>query len=512
MTSREKRPSVHWRAIDPSLFGLEELPVGSEAFSQDADRTIAGDFGLEIERPVASAAEDALDSATLNAIREHDLPIPAGVHTAHDAVRELLRQAAEVEHALLVEYLYARFSVDRGRDYATVLSDVALEEMGHLMTVQNLLLSIGEQPYFGRQDDTPDPDSDPFPFTLGSLSKLSLAKFVVAEMPELNSNQIDDELRPTLEIMRAEVKSKISVDPNRVGILYLALYWFFQADDNPQGPCKIGLKTARVLKSVYSADKFPPGHATNFKDIAKLQAEYGEWSDNASARLDIHPVGNHQQALEAICDIMQEGEGPIQNSNGNSHFERFFERYRAWDTDPPRIQNWPENPANQGAQGSLVRLLADLFNIRYELMVLDLYLWLSYLRDDGTANSPSTNAATRAQFSEWAVREMKNIKQLSGDLTFFEAEDPSAPGSTRVGAPPFRLPSGIPPGYDSDGDQVDAEILRQNRVKHMFKLLGHSDRAIAALRENPDVFDVEATLNEIEQIDADRRAHFQHST
>src|SRR5712692_6169936 len=60
----------------------------------------------------------------------------------------LLHVGAEIEHALMVEYLYAAYSLggdqvpaahrDTVRSWRDSIITVAREEMGHLLTVQNL--------------------------------------------------------------------------------------------------------------------------------------------------------------------------------------------------------------------------------------------------------------------------------------------------------------------------------------------------------------------------------------
>ncbi len=67
-----------------------------------------------------------------------------------DEALVLLKTAAEVEHALLIQYLYAAFSVRD--DHRKTLMLIAHQEMGHLITVQNLRLLCGAAPYMNRQD------------------------------------------------------------------------------------------------------------------------------------------------------------------------------------------------------------------------------------------------------------------------------------------------------------------------------------------------------------------------
>src|SRR6188472_3311485 len=96
------------------------------------------------------------------------LPQPDPPLTRRDSAVFLLQLAAEVEHALLVQYLYAAFSLDPSAAgvSGTAFKDIfttAQEEMGHLMTVQNVLLALGEAPSLCREDMPVDTSFYPFP-------------------------------------------------------------------------------------------------------------------------------------------------------------------------------------------------------------------------------------------------------------------------------------------------------------------------------------------------------------
>ncbi len=103
----------------------------------------------------------------------------------------LLREAAEVEHALMVQYLYAAFSLKPA--YAAVtgygapnsndMLGVAIQEMQHLGKVNELLVALGATPHLVRQDFPYQHDIYPFEFNLEPLSQASLAKYVYTEAP-----------------------------------------------------------------------------------------------------------------------------------------------------------------------------------------------------------------------------------------------------------------------------------------------------------------------------------------
>src|SRR5262245_35158025 len=82
---------------------------------------------------------------------------PATPMTMRDSAIFLMQLAAEVEHALLVQYLYAAFSLDTTAPGVpstafNMIFSTAREEMGHLMTVQNVLLALGSSASLFREN------------------------------------------------------------------------------------------------------------------------------------------------------------------------------------------------------------------------------------------------------------------------------------------------------------------------------------------------------------------------
>jgi hypothetical protein len=90
-----------------------------------------------------------------------------GIHippefTSHQYAIFLLHIAAELEHMLMVEYLYAGFSLGGPQipleyhkqvaQWRETILGIAKEEMGHLMTVQNLLRCLGGALNLDRED------------------------------------------------------------------------------------------------------------------------------------------------------------------------------------------------------------------------------------------------------------------------------------------------------------------------------------------------------------------------
>src|SRR5689334_19477668 len=152
---------------------------------------------------------------------EHSQPL-----TARDEAIFLLHTAAEVEHALLTQYLYAAYSLKPAkaappdqqaavRGWRATLLGIAREEMGHLITVQNLLRLIGGPLNLEREDYPFRNDLYPFHFRLEPLSKHSLAKYVVAEMPMMAVPP--DEIQTIQQAANGANELQV----NRVGPLHL---------------------------------------------------------------------------------------------------------------------------------------------------------------------------------------------------------------------------------------------------------------------------------------------------
>src|SRR6185437_2752349 len=94
-----------------------------------------------------------------------------------DQLVAMLCEAAEVEHCLMCTYLYGAFSLKQRTDEdltaaeleavrrwrATVI-DIAIDEMLHLALVNNLLISLGATPHYGRYN---------FPINPGVFPRMS---------------------------------------------------------------------------------------------------------------------------------------------------------------------------------------------------------------------------------------------------------------------------------------------------------------------------------------------------
>ncbi|MER6944259.1 ferritin-like protein [Nonomuraea sp. NPDC000554] len=111
----------------------------------------------------------------------------------------LLNEAAQLEHMILCQYLFAEFSLKDGTDegltheqaeaissWRKVLHDIAVEEMLHMALVANLTAAIGAAPIFGRPNFPQRSGYFPagFQMDLVPFGEQALRHFLYLERPE----------------------------------------------------------------------------------------------------------------------------------------------------------------------------------------------------------------------------------------------------------------------------------------------------------------------------------------
>jgi hypothetical protein len=146
---------------------------------------VAGNVKADATPMTYGSADDPPD-------REPKIRIVRDFADPYIELLRLIRDATEIEHALLLQYLYAAFAVkpkydklvgDPGTPNASTLLGVAMQEMQHLTVVNGFLVALGGAPNLLAQEFPFDPDIYPFTFNLEPLSRPALAKYVFAEAP-----------------------------------------------------------------------------------------------------------------------------------------------------------------------------------------------------------------------------------------------------------------------------------------------------------------------------------------
>lgn len=298
---------------------------------------------------------------------------------------DLLVNAAEIEHGLMVQYLYAAATAG-DPDVAAELRRVAVEEMGHFLTVQNLLISFGSEPHLAHADWREAGFFTPFAFKLEAASRLSMAKYTIAEMPSSDSPHIDDAQRADLPQILKDASASaggFGVEAHRVGLLYMKIYWLLRISD---AELPAGQPEPWIGFPVSAAAAECPGEHVSENllepDRTVRNGLLGHWKKPGHV-LKIRSIRTRADALQAVADVAAQGEGFGGSADG--HFDKFVKVWRlASCTVPAFTENpWylePGEPATlrQGDQitNPVAVAFARLGDRSYEVVVLTIALYL----------------------------------------------------------------------------------------------------------------------------------------
>jgi hypothetical protein len=231
---------------------------------------------------------------------------------------ELLVEAAQVEHDVLCQYLFAAATIkqhhDEGgvsyaqleqmRGWKSTILEVARQEMEHLGIVTNLLTAIGEAPRFDRPD-FPAPASI-LPIDGASrlvrFSDTATLRFVCFEMPP----------QPPAKDLAYLRKRIPAFDPSKYDAIY-----------------KLYAEVKQLLTEIEPNDLLIGPPSAQFVSGGNAVSARGvTLPGNGSAPVSMYDVllpeiTDVQSALDAVDQIIEEGEGG-DASTPTSHFARFL--------------------------------------------------------------------------------------------------------------------------------------------------------------------------------------------
>ena len=347
-----------------------------------------------------------------------------------EALIYMLCQAAELEHGIMCQYLFAAFSLkerpDEGltedqaatvRRWRKQISHVAAQEMLHLALVQNLLSAIGAAPHLSRPN-FPQPASH-YPagvhLTLLPFGEAALRHFMFLERPEgmaLHDAPGLAAFSRAAPAMRPGDIAPHGQDFATVGHLYRSI--------------EAGIE--------HLAEKY--GERWLFVGPPRAQAtqRYFGWPE-------LVPVTDAASARRAIGEILEQGEGP-RGDWRNAHFGQFvaildeFEQLREADRgfDPVRpvlplnVRPSERDPDVPLVTDPLTQRVMDLFNVCYEILLLMLQRFF--------AHTEETDAQLRVLADGTYALMVQAIKPLGGVITGLPA-GPEYPGQTA--GPSFEL-------------------------------------------------------------------------
>lgn len=407
--------------------------------------------------------------------------------TWRDYLIMLLHIASEVEHALMVQYLFAAYSMG-GKDvtpqtapkvakWQKSILNVAREEMGHLLTVQNILALLGAPPNFNRGETPFEAAMSHVPFVLDPLTKQIAASFTYAEMShEAHLEETDPVAKAiaedTLKLARSLGEKEIT--PHPVAKLYEEivrvikdealipdsdldeLSYEFQAswDDWGRGYApdpKLLTPTGDVIQGQHlhhraSVIVMRAATRTDALDALHAISSQGE---------AVHLKHPHDLILEAEQELAKAGDEDedegVHDHEEPSHFERFFAIWKDYPDWKPYI-DVVRNPATRPSTAKDHFLLPDggarqwglLFNIRYRMLLT--FLSHSY-RLSRTVRAGAPNL--RGMVMHRAFGEMYNIKSIAGLMVQMKVGEKG--GADLYAGPPFETPYSINmPASDAD--------------------------------------------------------------
>ena len=284
-----------------------------------------------------------------------------------------LCKAAELEHLIICQYLFAAWSLKKEaseglaesalpmvRGWAKTLFSIAEQEMLHLALVQNLLTSVGAGPHFSRPNFPVPPRAFParIQIVLMPFNEESLRHFAFLERPEGDAAAIEDaemfaavEQAVALPDIEEDTIGPIVADFATISHLYRSIDDGLDALAERMGEEKlfIGPRTAQATGEHF---RFP----------------------------ELVPVVDLASAKAAIEVIVEQGEG-ARGEWKNAHFGRLLGMLDAYvaarAADPDFNPTRPVVPAyvRPPDSGAVVALIerdftvraADLLNASYEV-------------------------------------------------------------------------------------------------------------------------------------------------
>jgi hypothetical protein len=392
--------------------------------------------------------------------------LPSGF-SGHDYAVYLLHIAAEIEHLLMVQYLYAAYSLGGPQvplaqrpdvqRWQEIILGIAKEEMGHLISVQNILRLIGGPLNLDRNDYPWDAPFYPFEFALEPLSRASLARYVVTESPERWPPDVSAaEKHEIIDLAAAGQALPIK----QVGVLY------------------------RLMIKVIGNEKLLP-NALFQADTLPYQASWDEWGrayhqgargttltpESKTPDLLIMTAYSRDSAVKALQAIAEQGEAADLDPaiDETSHFRRFLKIYREF---PKTADNWSptanvaRNPRTMGGEIPIdgTHLIADeqsrhwgdLFNLRYRMLLLYLshaFRLSGAFHEDGKA---------RGMIVHRTFGEMYNLRAIAKTMMRLPL---GLQRETLRAGPPFEMPYSITlPAADRDCWHLHMDLLEASQA------------------------------------------------
>jgi hypothetical protein len=286
-----------------------------------------------------------------------------------EAVEKALRDACELEHQLMLQYLYTGFSLKRGPDeacspaqyevvrrWSSTLFMVARQEMEHLSLANGMLTAIGKKPHFARTNIVERYLLSPYfssetlsdaatlgkdalvpvdlPYSWDPFNVKTMKRFVCGESPPLadfsgpgdapaycfttkkgpdgaadaGANALVDADADALVVFDRETFEAAGVTLDTPWLAPVA-----GALQNPRPGAAAG-KVKELYGAIREAFLSAPNLFKSSPPEVQIPVEYNVF---------VFPVIDQRAAIGAIDVILEQGEGTGNPWNADSHFHRF---------------------------------------------------------------------------------------------------------------------------------------------------------------------------------------------
>ncbi len=405
-----------------------------------------------------------------------------------EALIYMLCQAAEVEHAIMCQYLFAAFSLKQRADegltpgeldavtrWRRTIAHVATEEMLHLALVQNVLSAIGAAPHLTRPN-LPAPARH-YPagvnLTLVPFGEPALQHFMFLERPEgmaLEGGEgIDAPVHEAVPLMAdGDIVPQLQ-DFATIGHLYRSI---------EQGLARL-------------AEKFGERHLFVGPPRAQATSTHFRWPELVA----VTDLASAQRALDTI---LEQGEGARGHWEA-AHFGQFVEildEYRRMLSanaafDPVRPVMFAK--VRRGERDDSIPLIGDrvtsrctdLFNVSYEILLQILERYFAHTEETDAQLGTLANAA---------VTLMGGVLGPLGDLITTLPVGPEHPG--RNAGPSFELfyeDDDLLPHRESAWTLLEERVrdastfcgaVMKNSPEHVATALGPAQGALTAVADS----------------------------
>jgi len=325
-----------------------------------------------------------------------------------EALIYMLCEAAELEHGIMCQYLFAAFSLKQSADeglteaelevvtrWRKQISHVATQEMLHLALVHNLMTAIGGAPHLARENMPAAANHYPAGVQLALLpfGEQALQHFMFLERPEgmdlADADCLEAVGRAEPMMAEGDIVPRLQ-DFATVGHLYRSI--------------EVGL--------AHLAEKL--GEQWLFIGPPRAQATSANfhWPE-------LIPVTDLASACQAIGEILEQGEGP-RGDWRTAHFGQFvnildeYQQMRAANPafDPVRpVMAANVRPTQHGdvplVTDPLTGECMDLFNVAYEILLLALERYFAHTEETDEQLETLAELTLALMFS--ALRPLGNL-------------------------------------------------------------------------------------------------------